>query len=206
MKNFAGIVSACLLLVPGAAYAQAPKASASAPSYKPTVDDWIGVNAAVNNYTLGIELHDMARTDKAFWPEATIVAEPEPGMSFTMPYKAAAAGPPPPGAMPPGMPMPPPGAGPAGPPPGAPPMPPGGMRPGTNAIGNGIPPWHLALSHHFEFQSPTRASHYGYFVSVYPDLKTKMTTVGLPGHYADILEKRNGEWRILQRKTVIGVK
>lgn len=204
MKSLAGIVGACLLLAPGVAYAQAPATSAAAPSYKPTVDDWIGVNAAVNNYTLGIELHDMARTDKAFWPEATIVAEPEPGMSFTMPYKAAAAGPPPPGAMPPGMPPPPSGAGAGGPPPGLPPMPPG-FRPG-NAIGNGIPPWHLALSHHFEFQTATRATHYGYFVSVYPDLKTKTTIVGLPGHYEDVLEKRNGEWRILQRKTVIGVK
>ena len=43
-------------------------------------------------------------------------------------------------------------------------------------------------------------------MSVYPDLKTKQTIVGLPGHYDDILEKRNGEWRILQRTTVIGVK
>jgi hypothetical protein len=78
--------------------------------------------------------------------------------------------------------------------------------PKGNAIGSDIPPWHLALSHHFEFQSPTRATHYGYFVSVYPDLKTKTTTVGLPGHYDDILEKRNGEWRILQRTSVIGAK
>ncbi len=77
---------------------------------------------------------------------------------------------------------------------------------GVNAIGNGNPPWHLSLSHHFEFQSPRRATHYGYFVSVYPDLKSKTTIVGLPGHYDDILEKRNGEWRILQRTTVIGVK
>lgn len=80
------------------------------------------------------------------------------------------------------------------------------MPGGVNAIGNGNPPWHLALSHHFEFQSATRATHYGYFLSVYPDLKTKQTIVGLPGHYDDILEKRNGEWRILQRTTVIGVK
>jgi hypothetical protein len=201
MKKLAGILVACIALAPSVVCAKEPAKSAAAASYKPTVDDWIGVNAAVNNYTLGIELHDMTRTDKAFWPEATIVAEPEPGMSFTMPYKAAAGGPPPPGAMPPGMPPPPAGAAPVGPPPGAPPLP-----PGANAIGNGIPPWHLALSHHFEFQTPTRATHYGYFVSVYPDLKTKTTIVGLPGHYADILEKRNGEWRILQRKTVIGVK
>jgi hypothetical protein len=27
--------------------------------------------------------------------------------------------------------------------------------------------------------------------------------VGWPGYYDDILEKRNGEWRILERKTRI---
>ena len=68
------------------------------------------------------------------------------------------------------------------------------------------PPWHLTLNHHFEWQDATHATHYGYFISVYPDLKTKVTVAGLPGHYADLLEKRNGEWRIIQRTTVIGVK
>ena len=201
MTFLAGMVGACLLTAAGGAYAQAAAQSVSAPGYQPTVDDWVGVNAAVDNYTLGLELHDSARFDKAFWPEANIIAVPEPGMRFSMPYRQAEAGPPPPGAMPPpGGPMPPPGM----------PMPPPGMHlpapGGVNAIGNGNPPWHLALSHHFEFQSATRATHYGYFMSVYPDLKTKQTIVGLPGHYDDILEKRNGEWRILQRTTVIGVK
>lgn len=192
------------MLASGVAYAREPAANAAAQSYKPSIDDWAGVNAAVANYTLGLELHDLARYDKAFWPEATIIAQPEPGMSFTMPYRQAAAPPPPGGGMPP---MPPGGAMPPMPPGGAmPPMPPGGAMPRRNAIGNDIPPWHLALNHHFEFQSPTRATHYGYFVSVYPDLKTKTTTMGLPGHYEDVLEKRNGEWRILLRKTVIGVK
>jgi hypothetical protein len=183
MKYLATMVGACLLVAAGGAYSQSATANAATPGYKPTIDYWVGVNAAVNNYTLGLELHDSARFDKAFWPEATITAQPEPGMSFSMPYKQAEAGPPKP---PPGAPM--------------PPMPKG------NAIGGDNPPWHLALSHHFEFQSPTRATHYGYFISVYPDLKTKMTTTGLPGHYDDILEQRNGEWRILQRTTVIGAK
>jgi hypothetical protein len=183
MNYLATMVGACLLVAAGGAYSQSATANAATPGYNPTIDDWVGVNAAVNNYTLGLELHDSARFDKAFWPEATITAQPEPGMSFSMPYKQAEAGPPKP---PPGAPM--------------PPMPKG------NAIGGDNPPWHLALSHHFEFQSPTRATHYGYFISVYPDLKTKMTTTGLPGHYDDILEQRNGEWRILQRTTVIGAK
>jgi hypothetical protein len=203
MKYLSGMVWACLFLAPAGVYAKQPATAVPASSYKPTVDDWVGVNAAVNNYTLGLELHDTARFDKAFWPEATIIVQPEPGKSFTMPYKFAAGGPPPPGAMPPpsGM-MPPSGAT---PPPGGMPPAPGGAS-SKNAIGTDSPPWHLALSHHFEFQSATRATHYGYFVSVYPDLATKRTIVGLPGHYDDILEKRNGEWRIIQRKTAIGVK
>jgi hypothetical protein len=180
MKYLATIGGTLLLAAAGGAFAQSATANAATSNYKPTVDDWVGVNTAVDNYTLGLELHDSTRFDKAFWPEATIIVQPEPGKSFSMPYKMAEAGPPKP---PPGAPM-----------------------PTGNAIGSDVPPWHLALSHHFEFLGPTRATHYGYFVSVYPDLKTKMTTVGLPGHYDDILEQRNGEWRILQRATVIGVK
>ena len=187
MKYLAGIGGACLLVIAGVACAQAPAASKAASSYKPTIEDWVGVNDAVDNYTLGLELHDMARFDKAFWPEATIVAQPEPGMRFTMPYRQAAEGPPKPPA-------------------GGGAMPPPGTPGGVNGIGTNVAPWHLSLSHHFEFQSPTRATHYGYFVSVYPDLETKKTVVGLPGHYDDILEKRKGEWRILERKTVIGAK
>lgn len=175
MKRLAGLLGA-LLLAPGTGYAQAPATNEVAAGYKPTVEDWVGVNAAVDNYTLGLDLHDPARFDKAFWPEAKIIAQPEPGKSFTMPYRAAAEPPPPP---------------------------PGGA-PRLNVIGTSTPPWHLSLSHHFEFQSATKATHYGYFISVYPDLKTKISTVGLPGHYEDVLEKRSGEWRILQRTTVIG--
>jgi hypothetical protein len=198
MKNLVIALGAVLVMSTGAVQAQgAPAplvpAKVAMPGYKPTIDDWMGVNAAVNNYTLGLELHDSARFGKAFWPEGVVIVQPEPGLRFSMPYQQAEAGPPKP---PPGAPM----GAPPGAPAGAPPMPKG------NAIGGENPPWHLALSHSFEFQSATRATHYGYFVSVYPDLKTKMTVVGLPGHYEDILEQRNGEWRILQRTTVIGAK
>lgn len=177
IKYALGLAGAGLLFAAGTAYARAGVAKA-APQFKPSVEDWVGVNAAVHNYTLGLELSDMARFDKAFWPEATIIIQPEPGKSITVPYRQAHA-------------------------PG--PRPTGGALPG-NAIGTDIPPWHLSLSHHFDFQSPARALHYGYFLSVYPDLRTKTTTLGLPGHYEDILENRTGEWRILQRTTAIGVK
>jgi hypothetical protein len=29
---------------------------------------------------------------------------------------------------------------------------------------------------------------------------SRVSIAGWPGHYDDVLEKRNGEWRILQRK------
>ena len=203
--TYLAAMTAVFLAAPSRAALAGEAAGAAQPAFKATVEDWMGVNAAVDNYTLGLELHDLARFDKAFWPEATIIAQPEPGMSFTMPYRMAAEGPPKPPA---GMALP---SGGMAPPPGGMMPPPGGMPPppgpgGVNAIGTTNPPWHLSLSHHFEFQSATRATHYGYFISVYPDLKAKVTAVGLPGHYEDVLEKRNGEWRILQRKTVIGAK
>ena len=179
MKCLAAMVMACSFMAAGGSIAQGANANTATSSYRPTIDDWVGVNAAVDNYTLGLELHDPARFDKAFWPEAVIVMQPDPSRKITVPYRQAEA---------------------------PPPKPAGGGAPMTNAIGNNIAPWHLALSHNFEFQSATRATHYGYFISVYPDLKTKTTTAGLPGHYRDILEKRNGEWRILQRTTAIGVK
>ena len=102
MKYLATTVGAFLLVAAGGAYVQDATANAATPSYKPTVDDWVGVNAAVNNYTLGLERHDSTRFDKAFWPEATVIAQPEPGKSFSMPYRQMLAGPtkPPPGAPP----------------------------------------------------------------------------------------------------------
>jgi hypothetical protein len=164
------------LVLPPGTHTQGGTANAAMPRYKPTVADWIGVHDAVDDYTLGLERHDPALFDRAFWPDATITIEPEPGKSFTVPYNAQ----PRPKVVPGGVPL--------------------------NEIGTNIVPWHLQLANDFRFLSPTRATHYGYFMSVYPDLKTKITTVGLPGHYLDVLEKRNGEWRILHRTTVIGVK
>jgi len=102
------------------------------------------------------------------------------------------------------------------PPPGANAGPPG---PGAGAPGE---VWHLPLDSYIHFESATRATHYGYFLSIYPQPEKKaeggsvgpmpnasssrVSLVGWPGHYEDILEKRNGEWRILQRKSMINQK
>ena len=80
--------------------------------------------------------------------------------------------------------------------------------------------WHLPLDSYIHFESATRATHYEYFLSIYPQPEkkveggnrepecknTRTSIVGWPGHYEDILEKRNGEWRILQRKSMINQK
>jgi hypothetical protein len=75
------------------------------------------------------------------------------------------------------------------------------------------------LDSYIHFESATRATHYEYFLSIYPQPERKpeggntgnmsssrTSIVGWPGHYEDILEKRNGEWRILQRKSMINQK
>ena len=74
----------------------------------------------------------------------------------------------------------------------------------------------MPFADYFHFESPTRATHYEYFLSIYPQpektgenlrpIDTRQSIVGWPGHYEDILEKRHGEWRILQRKSVINAK
>jgi hypothetical protein len=76
------------------------------------------------------------------------------------------------------------------------------------------------LDSYIHFESATRATHYEYFLSIYPQPEKKSegehsvpnasslrtSIVGWPGHYEDILEKRHGEWRILQRKSMINQK
>ena len=74
----------------------------------------------------------------------------------------------------------------------------------------------MPFADYFHFESPTRATHYEYFLSIYPQpektganlppMETRHSIVGWPGHYEDILEKRHGEWRILQRKSYINSK
>jgi len=79
--------------------------------------------------------------------------------------------------------------------------------------------WHLPLDSYIHFDSATRATHYEYFLSLYPQPEKKraegatgnmqdsrISIVGWPGHYEDILEKRHGEWRILTRKSMINQK
>jgi hypothetical protein len=174
-----------LLAIAPSAQAEPTPVPAGAPftsdsSYQPTMADYQGVYDALQRYRMGLEMHDQQMQDSAFWDA------PKPMR-------------PPPGAGP--------GAG-LGPPPNFDEL---RKMPGFVEV------WHLPMDSYIHFDSPTRARHFGYFLSVYPQPEKKVenagalpnassarsSIVGWPGYYDDILEKRNGEWRILERKTKI---
>jgi len=182
----AGVVALLTMAPTLAAESSRPTVS----GYTPTMADYLGVYDALQRYRIGVDKHDKKTQDSAFW-----VAPPPPL--------------PPPGFVPP------PGfhAGPPGP---------GESSPGARGGGAYVDVWHLPLDSYIHFDSATRATHYEYFLSIYPQPEKKpegdipgsrpnassmrTSIVGWPGHYEDILEKRHGEWRILQRKTMINVK
>ena len=165
--------------------AGAPFTSAS--SYQPTMADYQGVYDALQRYRMGLEMHDQQMQDSAFWETPKFQR-------------------PPPGAGPgPGM----------GPPPNFAGGPPNFDE--LRKMPGFVEVWHLPMDSWIHFDSPTRARHFEYFISVYPQPEKKVenagalpnassarsSIVGWPGYYDDILEKRNGEWRILERKTRI---
>jgi hypothetical protein len=228
-RALAASVVALLAAAP-ALVAEAAQPAAS--HYVPTMADYLGVYDALQNYRWGVEKHDQKALERAFWEDGTNIAVPSPGQEINMPLKEGGGPPQPPSGGPPG-----PGAGPppgfnagqpgpnGGPPPGfAPPPganagPPGagGGAGGGGGGGGGV--WHLPLDSYIHFDSATRATHYEYFLSIYPQPERKRaegatgsmqdsrtSIVGWPGHYEDILEKRHGEWRILHRKSMINQK
>jgi hypothetical protein len=167
------------------------EAAQPAPSgFVPTMADYLGIYDALQNYRIGVEKHDEAARKGAFWEDADRGggrnAGPPPGMA------------PPPGAN----------AGPSGAGRAAPPS-----WDEIKKMPGFVEVWHLPLDSYIHFESATRATHYEYFLSIYPQPEKKVeganmgnmqeartSIVGWPGHYDDILEKRHGEWRILQRK------
>lgn len=194
-----GLAGAAALLLCAAAMpaaAQAPPRAALGPSaYVPTMADRLGVDDAVAAYRWGNENHDDKIKATAFAEGGvfTIVAGGQTVMrqvkrGDTMVNDA----PPPPGPGGPGG-----SGGPGGPPPGGPP--PGGA---------GQPPgevWDVSLSDNWRWESPTRAVHYGYWLSIYQGTE-RLSTVGTPGHYEDVLEKVNGKWLFRERKVIVGQK
>ena len=199
--------SVAMLLAAAAAPAAEAAQPVDAPRYAPTMADYLAVYDALQNYRNGVEKHDQLALEKAFWEDGANIAVPTPGgPEIRLPLKEG--GPPPARAGQPGPA--------AGPPPGL--APPPGSNAGPPGPGGAV--WHLPLDSYIHFESATRATHYEYFLSVYPQPEKKVedlgqlpnassyrtSIVGWPGHYEDILEKRNGVWRIFQRKSMINQK
>ena len=197
-RHFAGLrltltVSFVVLLAVIPALA-AEAAQPAASHFEPTMADYLGVYDALQNYRFGVEKHDQQALQSAFWEDGTDIIVPGPGQEIRVPLKEGASLTPLSG----------------------PPGPNGGPPPGS---GSGGEVWHLPLDSYIHFDSATRATHFEYFLSIYPQPEKKRpegatgnmqesrtSIVGWPGHYEDILEKRHGEWRILQRKTLINQK
>jgi hypothetical protein len=70
--------------------------------------------------------------------------------------------------------------------------------------------WHIVANSSYEFLSPTRVKHHAYWFAVCPSAGTAngagIASVGPPGSYNDILEKRNGEWRFIERNIALNEK
>jgi hypothetical protein len=180
-----------------AAPSLAADAAPAGAGYTPTMADYLGIYDALQRYRFGVEKHDRQMEESAFW-EAPKPQGPPPGFA---PPPGSNAGPPGPGGNAPG------GAG--GPP----------SWDDIKKMPGFVEVWHLPLDSYIHFDSATRATHYEYFLSIYPqpektgeggaklpNTEARTSILGWPGHYEDILEKRHGEWRILERKTRIGEK
>jgi hypothetical protein len=197
----------------------AQAAQPAAVRYVPTMADYLSVYDALQAYRNAVEKHDEKAMERAFWEDGAHIAVPTPGgPEISMPLKGgppqARAGMPGPNVGPqPGF-TPPPGAI-AGPPGQG-----GGRGAARNAPGAGGGVWHLPLDSYIHVESATRATHYEYFLSIYPQPEqmpldtttmpnasaSRNSIAGWPGHYEDILEQRHGEWRISQRKSMINQK
>lgn len=190
-------LTASIVALIAALPALAASAEPASTRFQPTMADYLGVYDALQNYRFGVEKHDQKALQSAFWPDGENIAVPSPGMEIRMPLDGSQPQPPP------GLPSPPPG--------------PNAKPPGPGGEG-GVVVWHLPLDSYVHFESATRATHYEYFLSIYPqpekkvegqtisNMEARTSIVGWPGHYEDTLEKRHGEWRILKRKSMINQK
>lgn len=181
---FYGRAAAALCLVLSSA------TSLSAEGYIPTMEDWYSIQKAIYHYQWGRENMDNPTMAKGFTEDGTLMLVAGDVELKTVGRDNIAAK---------GL-----GIGGAAP-----------QRTNTQAAASAAgftPPaggvWHFVSgADYFNFESPMRATHYGYWISVYAgSLEERRSTLGNPGHYEDIFVKRNGEWLFLQRKIVVGVK
>jgi hypothetical protein len=150
---------------------------------KPTIEDYLAVYDVLQRYRLGLAKHDKTMQDSAFWVPPKPMT-PLPGMVLLS------------------------GAG-------------GPSWDELRKMPGFVDTWDLPLDSYIHFESASRATHYEYYIPIYPQPEKKVeggneadlpywarrnSVVGWPGHYEDILEKRHGEWRILDRKIMMNQK
>jgi hypothetical protein len=159
----------------------------------PTMKDMMSIQTTMHRYHEGLEKHDNRLMSTAFTEDGTLLLEPPDHHVIQVKGRDQIASQ---GLMP------------GGPPPAAASAAPTAGAPQGAAPPSGGPPadiWHFSGNDYYEFESSTRARHYGYWLDVIPG-PGREATVGNPGHYEDILVKRNGEWLFVERKIIVGRK
>jgi len=189
-------VAASVVLISGAGVT----ADAS-DSFTPTMKDMLSIQGAIERYERGMDTGDRTLQESAFWDDAVMIG-PQGKRSF----KQSMAGAPPPGAPPPGAGVPPGAVGPPGGAMGMPERPPS-CDPKAEKPAKGWALWHIVANSSFEFVSPTRVKHHAYWFAVCPSAGMAngagIGAIGPPGSYNDILEKRKGEWRFVERNIAL---
>jgi hypothetical protein len=157
--------------------------------YTPTTKDMMSIQGAMDRYHEGLDKHDNKLMASAFTQDGTLALINHGKTMTTVGHDQMAIG----GLL---------GSEPPPPPPGAPP----GTPSGAPAVEPGEL-WHFSdINGHFKFESPTRATHYAYWMDVHVHEESNSSTLGIPGHYEDVFVKRNGQWLFLARKVFVGTK
>ena len=179
--------------------------------YTPSTKDMMSLQATMHRYHEGLDQHDNKLMASAFTEDGTVavivngklnrsVTRDQIAVNGLMgggppgaPGEGAVAGGPPPGGSTA------PAAGPVGPPASGP-----GALQASEGMGD---LWHFTeIDSYFKFESPTRATHYAYWMDVHVHEQSHSSTLGVPGHYDDVFVKRHGQWLFLSRKIVVGTK
>lgn len=163
-----------------------------AADYIPTTKDTASIQAAMHRYHQGLDKQDNKLMASAFTEDGTLTIVDHGKERSTVSRTQIAAG----GLMG------------GGPPPGGPDGAPAGSGQALPPIPNGGGElWHFTdVNSYFKFESPTRATHYAYWLDVHVHEESRSSTLGIPGHYEDVFVKRNGEWLLLSRKIFVGTK
>jgi hypothetical protein len=171
--------------------------ASSAEPFTPTMKDMLSIRGAIERYIRGMDTGDVKLQATAFWDDAAILSPSSPtgpqvkkSVKDTLtPLEMPAQG----------------GSGPSDMPATPPTCDAKAEKPAT-----GWTLWHLVANSSFEFLSPTRVKHHAYWFTVCPSAGPAngagLAVIGPPGSYSDILEKRHGEWRFIERNIVLNRK